>query len=117
MCQNKTDSQTPLSGAWAKVQGQATAQLQLSNQSPVICQYGTSFIPNSSIRHSCRPLLKEGSIDLRLRPDQRHLAFTALRSRPPSQQQIEFFFPPNKSSQAGRVQSLEPAFYGRHSEY
>jgi hypothetical protein len=41
MCQNRTDSQTPLSGAWAKVQGQATAQLQLSNQSPVICQFGT----------------------------------------------------------------------------
>src|SRR6516165_5873388 len=44
MCQNKTDSQTPLSGAWAKVQGQATAQLQLSNQSPMMCQFGISSI-------------------------------------------------------------------------
>src|SRR6202040_3793508 len=34
--------------AWAKVQGQATAQLQLSNQSPVICQFGTSIIRNST---------------------------------------------------------------------
>ena len=42
MCQNKTDSQKPLSGAWAKVQGHATAQLQLSNQSPVMCQPGSS---------------------------------------------------------------------------
>jgi hypothetical protein len=44
MCQNKTDSQKPLSGAWAKVQGQATAQLQLSNQSPVMRQLGISVI-------------------------------------------------------------------------
>src|ERR1700724_3221292 len=42
MCQKRTDSQKPLSGAWAKVQGHATAQLQLSNQSPVICQLGIS---------------------------------------------------------------------------
>jgi hypothetical protein len=40
MCQNSTDSQAPLSGTWAKVHGQATAQLQLSNQSPVMCQLG-----------------------------------------------------------------------------
>src|SRR5262245_47878119 len=38
MCQNSTDSQKPLSGAWAKVQGHATAQLQLSNQSPTMRQ-------------------------------------------------------------------------------
>jgi hypothetical protein len=44
MCQNRTDSQTPLSGAWAKVQGHATAQLQLSNQSPVMCQLGFSVM-------------------------------------------------------------------------
>src|SRR6266436_4541252 len=44
MCQNSTDSQKPLSGACAKVQGQATAQLQLSNQSPVICQLGISVM-------------------------------------------------------------------------
>ena len=48
--------------------------------------------------------------------EQHHLAFAALRSRPPSQQQIEFFFPPDKISQACRVQSLEPAFYGSRSE-
>jgi hypothetical protein len=30
--------ETVISGAWAKVHGHATAQLQLSNQSPVICQ-------------------------------------------------------------------------------
>src|SRR4029077_10136816 len=60
MCQNRTDSQTPLSGAWAKVQGQATAQLQLSNQSPVICQFGISVMRNStrlgSALQSCVPL-------------------------------------------------------------
>src|SRR6266536_5222423 len=44
MCQNRTDSQKPLSGAWAKVQGHATAQLQLSNQSPVMCQLGISVM-------------------------------------------------------------------------
>src|ERR1700729_3056099 len=43
-CQNSTDSQKPLSGAWAKVHGQGTAQLQLSNQSPTMCQLGTSLI-------------------------------------------------------------------------
>src|SRR5262245_12337178 len=42
MCQNSTDSQKPLSGAWAKVQGHATAQLQLSNHSPTMCQLGIS---------------------------------------------------------------------------
>src|SRR5215510_4937406 len=44
MCQNRTDSQKPLSGAWANVQGHATAQLQLSNQSPVMCQLGISVM-------------------------------------------------------------------------
>src|SRR5262249_40091011 len=44
MCQKRTDSQKPLSGGCAKVQGQATAQLQLSNQSPVMCQLGISVI-------------------------------------------------------------------------
>src|SRR6516164_4684683 len=44
MCQNSTDSQAPLSGACAKVHGHATAQLQLSNQSPVMCQPGISVI-------------------------------------------------------------------------
>src|SRR5580765_4341892 len=44
MCQNSTDSQNPLSGIWAKVQGQATAQLQLSNQSPAMRQRGMSLI-------------------------------------------------------------------------
>src|SRR5215813_12200241 len=44
MCQNSTDSQKPLSGAWAKVHGQGTAQLQLSNQSPTMCQLGMSLI-------------------------------------------------------------------------
>src|SRR3984893_2113634 len=44
MCQNSTDSQKSLSGAWAKVQGHATAQLQLSNQSPVMCQLGLSVM-------------------------------------------------------------------------
>src|SRR5215813_13446907 len=44
MCQNSTDSQKPLSGAWAKVHGQGTAQLQLSNQSPRICQLGMWLI-------------------------------------------------------------------------
>jgi hypothetical protein len=50
MCQNNTDSQKPLSGGWAKVQGHATAQLQLSNQSPVMCQLGISVMM-TSIRH------------------------------------------------------------------
>src|ERR1700739_461915 len=47
MCQKRTDSQKPLSGAWAKVQGHATAQLQLSNQSPVMCQLGISAMTTS----------------------------------------------------------------------
>jgi hypothetical protein len=47
MCQNSTDSQKPLSGAWANVQGQATAQLQLSNQSPVMCQLASSVMKAS----------------------------------------------------------------------
>src|SRR5262245_38411887 len=51
MCQKRTDSQKPLSGACAKVQGQATAQLQLSNQSPAMCQLGISAM-RSSIRRS-----------------------------------------------------------------
>src|SRR5262245_26335916 len=50
MCQNNTPSQKPLSGGWAKVQGHATAQLQLSNQSPVMCQLGISVM-RTSIRH------------------------------------------------------------------
>src|SRR5678815_1417521 len=45
MCQNKTDSQKPLSGACAKVQGHGTAQLQLSNQSPTMRHRGISAIP------------------------------------------------------------------------
>src|ERR1700738_663222 len=51
MCQKRTDSQKPLSGAWAKVQGHATAQLQLSNQSPTMCQLGLSVMKNS-LRHN-----------------------------------------------------------------
>src|ERR1700737_2701999 len=51
MCQNKTDSQNPLSGACANVHGQATAQLQLSNQSPVMCQLGISVMM-TSIRYN-----------------------------------------------------------------
>src|SRR5262249_47083185 len=47
MCQNRTDSQKPLSGAWANVQGHATAQLQLSNQSPVMCQLAISVMKTS----------------------------------------------------------------------
>src|SRR4029077_11086026 len=47
MCQKRTDSQKPLSGAWAKVQGHATAQLQLSNQSPTMCQLGLSVMKDS----------------------------------------------------------------------
>jgi hypothetical protein len=45
--------QKPLSGACAKVQGHATAQLQLSNQSPVMCQLGFSVM-RTSIRHERR---------------------------------------------------------------
>src|SRR6516164_3435994 len=48
MCQKRTDSQKPLSGACAKVQGQATAQLQLSNQSPLMCQLGISVMRTPS---------------------------------------------------------------------
>jgi hypothetical protein len=40
-------SQKPLSGAWAKVQGHATAQLQLSIQSPLMCQLATSAMRTS----------------------------------------------------------------------
>src|SRR3974390_1187367 len=48
MCQKRTDSQKPLSGACAKVQGQVTAQLQLSNQSPLMCQLGISVMRSPS---------------------------------------------------------------------
>jgi hypothetical protein len=43
------DSQKPLSGAWAKVHGQGTAQLQLSNHSPAMCQFGMSLIRLSDL--------------------------------------------------------------------
>ena len=41
---------------------------------------------------------------------QHHLTFAALCLRPAPQQQFEFFFPPDKLGQSGRVQSLETAF-------
>src|SRR6516164_819914 len=47
MCQNRTDAQKPLSGGWANVQGHATAQLQLSNHSPVSCQLGPLVMKTS----------------------------------------------------------------------
>ena len=43
--------------------------------------------------------------------EQHHLAFAGLRLRPAPQQQFEFFFPPDKLSQAARVESLEAAFH------
>src|SRR5690242_13249715 len=55
MCQNRTDSQKPLSGACAKVHGHATAQLQLSNQSPVMCQLGISVM-RTPVRKSYKHL-------------------------------------------------------------
>ena len=42
---------------------------------------------------------------------QHYLAFAGLRLRPAPQQQFEFFIPPNKFSQAARVESLEAAVY------
>jgi hypothetical protein len=38
------------------------------------------------------------------------VAFAVLRFRPPPQEQIEFFFAPDKLRQAARVQSLKAAF-------
>src|SRR6266481_3076554 len=60
MCQNSTDSQKPLSGAWATVQGHATAQLQLSNQSPVMCQLGIWVMRTSVCEdlHSPRMIIR-----------------------------------------------------------
>src|SRR4029434_3798715 len=58
--QNRTDSQKPLSGAWANVQGQATAQLQLSNQSPAMCQVG---IPVTRASLQVRAIRAGGSAD------------------------------------------------------
>src|SRR5215475_2534392 len=49
ICQNRTDSQKLLSGAWAKVQGHGIAQLQLSNQSPTMRQLGTAGMWNLQI--------------------------------------------------------------------
>jgi hypothetical protein len=37
------------------------------------------------------------------------LAFAVLRFRPPPQEQIEFFFAPDKLRQAARVESIEAA--------
>src|SRR5215468_9540997 len=54
MCQNRTDSQKPLSGGWANVQGHATAQLQLSNQSPTTCHWGMSAMISSVARTGSR---------------------------------------------------------------
>ena len=46
-------------------------------------------------------------------PDSKHhLAFAGLCFRPAAQQQIEFFFPPDKVGQAARVESLKAAFHG-----
>jgi hypothetical protein len=41
---NSTDSQKPLSGAWAKVHAQGTAERQFSNHMPTIRQLGMSLI-------------------------------------------------------------------------
>ena len=48
--------------------------------------------------------------DPRFTGEQHHLTFAALRFRPAAQQQFEFFFPPDKLSEAARVESLEAAF-------
>src|SRR5215467_5782836 len=63
MCQKSTDSQKPLSGACAKVQGQATAQLQLSNQSPVMCQLGISVMRISKPKLAVRLHLNSDAVD------------------------------------------------------
>ena len=48
--------------------------------------------------------------DASLAGEQHHLALAALRLGPAPQQQFEFFFPPDQSGQAARVQRLEAAF-------
>ena len=48
--------------------------------------------------------------DAGLAGEQHYLAFAGLCLRPASQQQFEFFFPPDKLGQAARVQCLEAAF-------
>jgi hypothetical protein len=50
---HRTSSQKPLSGAWTKVQGHVTAQLQLSNQSPAMCLVGTSVMENTRQNAGC----------------------------------------------------------------
>src|SRR5262247_1742451 len=60
MCQKRTDSQYPLSGAWANVQGHATAQLQLSNQSPEMCQLGIPVM-KASVRAREAPKRSSGA--------------------------------------------------------
>jgi hypothetical protein len=48
--------------------------------------------------------------DASLAGKQNYLAFAVLCLRPASQQQLEFFFPPNKLGQPSPVKSLEAAF-------
>ena len=48
--------------------------------------------------------------DAGLAGEEHYLAFAALGFRPAPQQQFEFFLPPDKRGQAGRVQRLEATF-------
>jgi len=70
MCQNRTESQTPLSGACANVQGQATAQLQLSNQSQAMRQAGVSAMASSLGERCCDDTIAR--LKLVQRPRRRH---------------------------------------------
>ena len=48
--------------------------------------------------------------DARLAGEEHHLAFTSLGPRPTPKQQFQFFFAPDKGSQAAAVQRLKTAF-------
>jgi hypothetical protein len=45
-----------------------------------------------------------------------YLSFAGFGFRPPSQQQVEFFFPPDEVSQAACVHRVEKAFHRSRSQ-
>jgi hypothetical protein len=47
--------------------------------------------------------------------EQNYLSFAGFGLRPPSQQQVEFFLPPNEVSQAASVHGFKSAFHRSRS--
>src|ERR1700722_20154404 len=62
---------------------------------------------SQAVEQSCR---QSRLADAWLAGEQHHLSLARFGLRPPSQQQVEFFFPSNEVSQAACVHGLETAF-------